>query len=91
MLRRSVRVILAVGAATFPLTVSSLAHADGHDVARSDTPSGYAYRFTDDQLAGGFLDAQGGRIHAIRHAERDALLRPRMSFVPELLKSVENL
>ncbi len=92
MLHRLSRALLttSITAAT-ALTVALPARADEHDVARSDTPSGYAYSFGNDAVAGSGLDAQGGRIHAVRHAQRDILLRPRLSFVPELLKSVESL
>ncbi len=56
-----------------------------------DDPSGYAYVFRDDELSGGAHDANDVTIRAARHAARDQLLRPRLNFVPELLKSVESL
>jgi hypothetical protein len=60
-------------------------------IATANARAGYAYRFDDDAVTGASLDAQGSSIRDVRQAERDVLIRPRLSFLPELLKSVENL
>lgn len=59
------------------LKVATVEKVDGHDV----------YDFPDDALAGETLGASVVRIPVLRHAARASLVRPRLSFVPELLKS----
>jgi hypothetical protein len=49
------------------------------------------YAFDDDPLQGGVLDGQVARIRVNPQPKRVMLLRPRVSYVPELLKSVEGL
>ena len=57
--------------------VATVEKVDGHDV----------YDFPDDALAGETLGASVIRIPVLRHAARASLLRLRLSFVPDLLKS----
>ena len=52
---------------------------------------GYGYEFTDDPLNAGGLGPNDATIRARPGAGRSTLIRPRTSFVPEMLKSVENL
>jgi len=52
---------------------------------------GYGYRFKDDALAAGGLNATDPRLHVVQHAARSVLIRPRTQFIQEMLKSVENL
>lgn len=47
--------------------------------------------FTGDELPGEIRGAYGGSIRPLPGVARVGLIRPRMNFVPELLKSVENL
>ena len=54
-------------------------------------PSGYTYQFTDDPLAAGGFDANDARIVVASHVVRTTLIRPRTTFVAEMLKTVENL
>jgi hypothetical protein len=54
---------------------------DGHDV----------YDFPDDSLLGDGLDGHLIRIQTRSHAVRANLVRPRLSFVPELLSTAERL
>ena len=77
--------------ASFTALPAARADEGADSVRQRDIANGYAYDFANDAVAGGALDAQGARVRAVRHAERDVLIRPRLSFVPELLKSVENL
>jgi hypothetical protein len=51
----------------------------------------YGYVFQDDVLKGDTLGAGGPQITVLKMGRRDRLLRPRMHFVSEMLKSVENL
>jgi hypothetical protein len=47
--------------------------------------------FGNDKLDGAGVDYWGGMVKAPPTMIRSGLIRPRMNFVPELLKSVENL
>lgn len=49
------------------------------------------YRFEDDDLLGGGLDGTMPVIRVNPRASRSLLIRPRTSFVPELLVSAEGL
>ncbi len=62
--------------------------------ARADPPKkedGYTYKFEDDNLLG--KDGNGGTpmIRVRGKGRRDLLHRPRLQFVQEMLKSVENM
>ncbi len=52
---------------------------------------GYSYEFKDDALLGADLQGQTGVITVRQGGVRDRLIRPRVHFVAELLKSVEAL
>jgi hypothetical protein len=52
---------------------------------------GYAYSFSDDPLSAGGFGPNDATIRVRPNAVRNTLIRPRTSFVPEMLKSVENL
>ena len=67
----------------------SLASAD---VKRSDfdREGGY-HEFLDDNLLGGGESPYGSWLKHRKQSARVLLIRPRSSFVPEMLKSVDNL
>jgi hypothetical protein len=52
---------------------------------------GYGYEFSDDPLAAGGFGPGDATIRVRPGPVRTTLIRPRTSFVPEMLKSVENL
>ena len=52
---------------------------------------GYGYEFTDDPLNAGGFGPNDATIRVRPGPVRQTLIRPRTSFVPEMLKSVENL
>jgi hypothetical protein len=52
---------------------------------------GYGYEFTDDPLNAGGFGPNDATIRVRPGPVRTTLIRPRTSFVPEMLKSVENL
>lgn len=52
---------------------------------------GYGYEFSDDPLNAGGFGPSDATIRVRPGAVRSTLIRPRTSFVPEMLKSVENL
>jgi hypothetical protein len=51
----------------------------------------YGYIFKDDALQAEGKDAITAQIRVRQRGTREGLLRPRVHFVPEMLKSVENL
>jgi hypothetical protein len=53
--------------------------------------AGYEYWFQDDPLRASADGASGPMIVVVQGKRRDALMRPRVAFVTELLKSVEAL
>lgn len=78
---------LALGAAAFIVTPSALAQG----VKESKGEEGYGYTFEDDPLNAGGFGPSDATIRVRPRAARTTLIRPRTSFVPEMLKSVENL
>jgi hypothetical protein len=51
----------------------------------------YGYKFTDDPLSAGGFGPADATIRVRPGPVRTTLIRPRTSFVPEMLKSVENI
>ncbi|MBX3126879.1 MAG: hypothetical protein KF718_09180 [Polyangiaceae bacterium] len=74
---------LALGAAAFIVTPSAM--------AQDKKDEGYGYTFEDDPLNAGGFGPGGEGIRVRPRAARTTLIRPRTSFVPEMLKSVENI
>ncbi len=58
---------------------------------KSKKEDGYGYDFTDDPLNAGGFGPHDATIRVRPGPVRTTLIRPRTSFVPEMLKSVENL
>jgi len=84
---------LALAAGLGVLLVSSTASAQegGAGVKASDADGGYGYEFSDDPLSAGGFGPTDATIRVRPGPVRTTLIRPRTSFVPEMLKSVENL
>lgn len=79
-------------AAVSMLLVASEALAQGaakKDAGKKD--EGYGYEFSDDPLNAGGFGPNDATIRVRPGPVRTTLIRPRTSFVPEMLKSVENL
>jgi opacity protein-like surface antigen len=53
--------------------------------------AGYGYEFSDDPLNAGGFGPHDATIRVRPGPVRTTLIRPRTSFVPEMLESVENL
>jgi hypothetical protein len=91
--------IAAVTVGTFGAMPS--AHAQGKapaaatggagGAAAGSAAEGYGYTFSDDPLSAGGFGPNDATIRVRPNAVRNTLIRPRTSFVPEMLKSVENL
>jgi hypothetical protein len=77
--------------------VASAAFAQGEGV--KETPAGqeagggegYGYEFDDDPLSAGGFGPSDATIKVRPKAARTTLIRPRTHFIPEMLKSVENI
>lgn len=82
------RVALALGVGVAVSLTTLVASAQTQE---SKTDDGYGYSFDDDPLNAGGFGPNDATIRVRARAARTTLIRPRTSFVPEMLKSVENL
>ena len=90
MVSKRVRIVsVAVGLAAFMASGAAFAQAAGGD--KADKGDGYGYEFDDDPLAAGGFGPNDATIRVRPRAARTTLIRPRIQFVDEMLKSVENL
>ena len=87
-MNKSTRWSAMVVAAVSVFTITSVALAKGADKKKGD---GYGYEFSDDPLNAGGFGPNDATIRVRPGPVRTTLIRPRTSFVPEMLKSVENL
>ncbi|WP_437593181.1 hypothetical protein [Sorangium sp. So ce1000] len=78
-------------AAVLTSVVASSAFAQGAAPAGGKKDEGYGYEFSDDPLNAGGFGPNDATIRVRPGPVRTTLIRPRTSFVPEMLKSVENL
>src|ERR1700689_1145338 len=98
MARQTV-LVASVAGALLPvstLLVSTAAFAQGTKPAPAaggagGKEDGYGYEFSDDPLSAGGFGPNDATISVRPGPVRTTLIRPRTSFVPEMLKSVENL
>lgn len=79
--------ILAFCAAIF----MSLAAWSGTAVAQEDDENTTTYDFEDDLVTGDLVRPDGELLNVRKRGRRASLIRIREHFIPELLKSVENL
>ena len=89
-------VVGSLAAALLSLSAKSYAQdAAGGAPAAGATPGAgngdYGYKFEDDPLAAGGFGPSDATIRVRPGPVRTTLIRPRTSFVPEMLKSVENI
>jgi len=88
MVSKRVRIVsVAIGLAAFMASGAALAQ----DKAGGDKGDGYGYEFDDDPLAAGGFGPNDATIRVRPRAARTTLIRPRIQFVDEMRKSVENL
>jgi hypothetical protein len=76
------------------LTTAFLAASSAATTAHADPTAKderYGYVFDDDILAADGSVLTAVPIHVQKHLRREVLLRPRVQFVTEMLKSVETL
>lgn len=81
--------LVAAAAGVVAILLGSSAWAQ--DVRSTDEDGGYGYEFDDDPLAAGGFGPNDATIRVRPGPVRTTLIRPRISFVDQMLKSVENL
>ncbi len=82
---------VAIAAVSMLLVASEALAQDAGKNAGGKKDEGYGYEFTDDPLNAGGFGPNDATIRVRPGPVRTTLIRPRTSFVPEMLKSVENL
>jgi hypothetical protein len=82
---------LGVSSIAFAQKPAAAAGGAAAGAAGGKADEGYGYTFADDPLAAGGFGPNDATIRVRPNAVRNTLIRPRTSFVPEMLKSVENL
>lgn len=87
-MKKSTRVGAVLVSGMAVLLMSSFALAQGKDKKKDE---GYGYEFSDDPLNAGGFGPNDATIRVRPGPVRTTLIRPRTTFVPEMLKSVENL
>ncbi len=89
-MRRTKLVATIVGLGVFLIASAAWAQRTVEDV-KEGRDSGYGYEFDDDPLAAGGFGPNDATIRVRPGPVRTTLIRPRISFVDNMLKSVENL
>ena len=92
-MKQSKKVFVTALFAAGALLVAADAFAQGVKTTDSakGKEEGYGYEFSDDPLNAGGFGPNDATIRVRPGPVRTTLIRPRTSFVPEMLKSVENL
>jgi hypothetical protein len=89
---RSKKVLLSGLVVSALLMVSAQAFAQAPAATGGEGGKGdYGYKFEDDPLSAGGFGPNDATIRVRPGPVRTTLIRPRTSFVPEMLKSVENI
>jgi hypothetical protein len=78
--------VLFVSALALPMLVSGVSIAEAQDGGASTS-----YDFEDDLVQGDLVRPDGENLMVRRKGARESLIKIREHFIPELLKSVENL
>ncbi|HHH28835.1 MAG TPA: hypothetical protein ENK57_10895 [Polyangiaceae bacterium] len=78
------KILSAAAALTFTLALTSAATAQ-------DIAPDISYEFEDHDVEGGYRSPLGDPIFTHPRSHRTSLVRPRLHFVPELLKTVETI
>jgi hypothetical protein len=92
MVSMRVRIVsVAIGLAAFAVSGAALAQDKAAAGGGEKGGDGYGYEFDDDPLAAGGFGPNDATIRVRPRAARTTLIRPRIQFVDEMLKSVENL
>ena len=84
-------VLLSLSAQSFAQDAAGGGGAAAAANGASGGDGDYGYKFEDDPLAAGGFGPSDATIRVRPGPVRTTLIRPRTSFVPEMLKSVENI
>ncbi|MBK8251490.1 MAG: hypothetical protein IPK82_02335 [Polyangiaceae bacterium] len=90
-MRISTRVSAAFAAGICVMLAAPFALAQNKTADSGKKDGGYGYEFSDDPLNAGGFGPNDATIRVRPGPIRTTLIRPRTTFVPEMLKSVENL
>ena len=91
ILMKSAMVLTAMSAVV-AFSSQAMAQEKGvKETAAATGTEGYGYEFDDDPLSAGGFGPNDATIRVRPKAMRTTLIRPRTSFIKEMLKSVENL
>jgi hypothetical protein len=82
---------LLLSAQSFAQDAAAAAPGAGAAGAKPEGGGDYGYKFEDDPLSAGGFGPADATIRVRPGPVRTTLIRPRTSFVPEMLKSVENI
>lgn len=85
------KVHIPVGLVLLSALVAGPALSQGADVRTADTENGYIYDFPFDDNITGDSESVPDVLKGGHHPQLTMLHRPRGSFVPEMLKSVETM
>jgi hypothetical protein len=91
MATRTRMVGLLAGVSVFMLAAGALAQDVKASEGGDKGGEGYGYEFDDDPLSAGGFGPNDATIKVRPKAARTTLIRPRTHFIPEMLKSVENI
>ena len=89
-MKRTKLVAIVAGLGVFLIASSALAQRSV-DGVKEGKDTGYGYEFDDDPLAAGGFGPNDASIRVRSGPVRTTLIRPRIAFVDNMLKSVENL
>lgn len=85
-------IVTTLSALTLMLALAATAGAQDRPGRQADIAPDTSFDFEDDLVEGGTLGPMGTRVDGNgRRFVHRSLVRPRVHFVPEMLKSVENL
>lgn len=90
-MKKRVSIACVVGSLFVLAAAPALAEEPAATGRSASDSRGYGYTFEDDPLTSGVAGTTGFVLTVRPKGAREVLLRPRTSFVPELLKSVEAL
>jgi hypothetical protein len=83
--------LLLVAAQSFAQDAAGAAGGGAAATTGTGGSGDYGYKFEDDPLSAGGFGPADATIRVRPGPVRTTLIRPRTSFVPEMLKSVENI
>lgn len=84
-------IVTTLSALTLMLALAATAGAQDRPGRQADIAPDTSFDFEDDLVEGGRYTQEGIRVDSRGRAMRTTLVRPRVHFIPEMLKSVENL